>query len=792
MISYYAHVEAALRATIFHSKTTFSWFGERSPQLPAAIRHLLPPITLRDYLIFNLQHQLYSDFYCQGFAMPSSQKGGSFFFGRTPFTEALSEANAGHDTWEDNWEVRAITDEYIVVRREGLELRAHPETCSPQPGGSITLDARVQLHLPKERLYISPGFYLAVSDQPLVGADAQTLVRFYWNLTIEGAIPFVRLTTSLLNHERLPFRLKVLNAPEYYPRCDAGVIYALKKDYNQVADILKRIYAEVCAYLRCDTPVFTKSLAWGVGLAEDPGEMDSFGLHRCRLLADGMICAYEQGNHPLEQRLHVVVNRFERAGISLEEPFLNPGSRDIYSFQSPYPKRIYISYDPITAPRSHMDTEVYLRTATAIGRRLVREAVWYQDQCNWLGAETTIHPSSYEPPGEAYRALGPDLYNGTSGVALFLGQLYTAVNDPTIRRAAIGAINQALSYADTIAPLGRLGLYTGWPGIAFAAARLGLILGEESLLERARQLSQRIVLAEPDPREFDLLSGSAGAIVGLVTLAGMLDSPPFFDAAVRLGDELLRSIGRGEVGNAWTLVSDPMHCPLTGFSHGAAGVGFALLELFHVTRDERHRAAAEQAFQYERSWFGKQAGNWPDLRHVRARRSRRNRSRSFMTTWCHGAPGIALSRLRAYELIGDETCKAEATIALRTTHAATEQALRSETGNFSLCHGLAGNAEVLRYGHQLLAEESTDAALLPYRIGDAVIERYAMRGDDTWRCGTGGGETPGFMLGLAGIGYYYLRLHDSAIPLILILQREQFLAPYPGASGVRSVRCDMT
>ena len=35
----------------------------------------------------------------------------------------------------------------------------------------------------------------------------------------------------------------------------------------------------------------------------------------------------------------------------------------------------------------------------------------------------------------------------------------------------------------------------------------------------------------------------------------------------------------------------------------------------------------------------------------------------------------------------------------------------------------------------------------------------------------GGGETPNLMIGLAGIGYFYLRLYDPvAVPSVLIMQ----------------------
>ena len=44
------------------------------------------------------------------------------------------------------------------------------------------------------------------------------------------------------------------------------------------------------------------------------------------------------------------------------------------------------------------------------------------------------------------------------------------------------------------------------------------------------------------------------------------------------------------------------------------------------------------------------------------RRAKRNR-----VSWCHGARGIGLNPLRAYEVFGWETLREEAEIAVRTT-----------------------------------------------------------------------------------------------------------------------------
>ena len=57
---------------------------------------------------------------------------------------------------------------------------------------------------------------------------------------------------------------------------------------------MRDIYAHVEAQLRSEVPAFTKSLALGLGLAESPAN-ESFGLHRCRLIADGLVRSRTEG-----------------------------------------------------------------------------------------------------------------------------------------------------------------------------------------------------------------------------------------------------------------------------------------------------------------------------------------------------------------------------------------------------------------------------------------------------------------------------------------------------------------
>ena len=95
---------------------------------------------------------------------------------------------------------------------------------------------------------------------------------------------------------------------------------------------------------------------------------------------------------------------------------------------------------------------------------------------------------------------------------------------------------------------------------------------------------------------------------------------------------------------------------LTGFSHGAAGIGYALLELYDITKELKFLMAAENAFSYENHWFNKQNNNWPDFgTHDGIRVSKdKNQRLAYSYAWCHGAPGIGLSRIRAYDILRDE------------------------------------------------------------------------------------------------------------------------------------------
>jgi lantibiotic modifying enzyme len=123
--------------------------------------------------------------------------------------------------------------------------------------------------------------------------------------------------------------------------------------------------------------------------------------------------------------------------------------------------------------------------------------------------------------------------------------------------------------------------------------------------------------------------------------------------------------------------------------------------------------------------------------------------------------------VRAWELTRDPACRQEAETAIRTTSRALEGP-QAVVNGFSLCHGCAGNADLLIEAARVMNEPGHSARA--EAVAQAGIEQFEAR-RLPWPCGIpGAGETPGLMLGTAGIGYFYLRLHDTQLPSVLIVR----------------------
>ena len=437
----------------------------------------------------------------------------------------------------------------------------------------------------------------------------------------------------------------------------------------------------------------------------------------------------------------------------------------------------------------------FLDTASAIGRRLARRALWEGTTCTWEVLEPLPDP---ENRARTIRAEG-QIYQGAAGIAWFLGELYRATGDAEVGRAARGGLEHALGRGDQLSNL--FGFHSGRVGLAWMAVRLAGIFERPDYTERARRLLAPLAGRESEDAGLDVIGGAGGAIPACLDLAEKAGWDELRVMARKLGEHLIGQAQRRPEGWSWATGGEDAVRNLTGFGHGASGVGLSLLELDHATGNGRFRFAAEMAFLYERRLFNEERSNWPDLRHDdlgealfyqrmdELRRAVQDGKpmayeERYMTAWCHGSAGIGLARLRAFELTGQHVYRQEAEAALRSTLQAVEDEL-SKGGNYSLCHGLGGNCELPLLAAELLGDP--DLRQVAERAAREGIETYEAQGRP-WPCGTlGGVPDPSLLVGEAGIGTFFLRLADPETPSVLLLRPRTVKAATGQANGFREL-----
>ncbi|MEO1347955.1 MAG: type 2 lanthipeptide synthetase LanM family protein [Cyanobacteria bacterium J06635_15] len=417
-----------------------------------------------------------------------------------------------------------------------------------------------------------------------------------------------------------------------------------------------------------------------------------------------------------------------------------------------------IGQPPTVTKGQPLKRQQLISAAQTIGDRLESLALRSEDDIAWLGLSDN----------GAIMPLGVDLYNGLPGIAMFLAYLGDVTQNhryTTLAQEVLTTLRRRLEQNQP--SIQSIGAFNGWGGILYTLAHLGVLWDQPALLAEANAWVEQIPeLIELD-QALDIIGGSAGCIGSLLSLYHCTASDRTLEVAIQCGEKLIACAQPMQQGTGWPSWIATAG-PLTGFSHGAAGIAWALLELAALTGEQRFRWAALQGIAYERSAFLPDFGNWPDLRDCARKvlstqdnKQEQNAPHVCMTAWCHGAPGIGLARLRSLRHLNDATVRSEIKTALKTTLS------KGFGDNHSLCHGDLGNLELLLQASLTLDNPvwKTQVDLLATNILDNIHQQG-------WQYGTPlGVEIPGLMTGLAGIGYGLMRLAmPERIPSVLSLE----------------------
>jgi hypothetical protein len=418
-----------------------------------------------------------------------------------------------------------------------------------------------------------------------------------------------------------------------------------------------------------------------------------------------------------------------------------------------------------------------LAAAIRIGERISSRAIWSGDSCSWPSA--SVGGEQLRRADPTTHLMAPSVYSGTAGVAIFLAELFALTRDDRFRVCCRGALVNAIQNIEQCPFDSDVSFYTGHLGIVYAISRYSLHTESSEFESTARALFDSMQESKKLGNG-DIIGGASGGILALLGLLPHTSFPYSTQYAAFLGRHLVEQAVRhpGERWS-WTTVGSQTSRDLCGFAHGASGCAAAFQELWVATNDPLFRYAAERAVAYENQFFSHENKNWLDLRSnklqsiiddvgtsglarlVKEGNRPAENETSFMSAWCHGSPGIGLSRLRGYQLFEKSGLRRDAESAVECTL----ETLQTDNGNYSLCHGLFGNAETI-----VRAAEVLGAPQLSLHVEAVVRKGLALYEDSPagWPCGTPEGRwDAGLMQGESGIGYFLLRFFDASTPSLL-------------------------
>lgn len=382
------------------------------------------------------------------------------------------------------------------------------------------------------------------------------------------------------------------------------------------------------------------------------------------------------------------------------------------------------------------------------------------EDINWMGI-TSI--GSSENSSWNIQPLGVYLYEGLGGIAIFYNALQQTEFGTNLSEACKAFDNVLFQYTNDMLERSNglesesSGAFAGEASVMYVYEVLYKITGKREYLEYAEKHCKILAHTLTGDKNNDVVYGNAGAVVVLLNIYRLSQKEKYLQMACEAGDILIQNQNEGKwgCGNGQTL---------SGFSHGVAGIIYALAKLNSEQSKSIYTQAIHSGLVFENSMYIDQYENWLDNREEALKQ--KEMKNKFMAAWCHGAPGILLARSKMYNLIDDNS---DRDIILRDiNHAVHATEKYGFTDNDCLCHGNLGNTEILLEYAKDCGDEKVKNNILAARTH--IATNIINNNYDCARAYLYGYKIPGFMTGISGMGYSLLRDIHPELPCILALE----------------------
>ncbi|MVT10605.1 lanthionine synthetase LanC family protein [Chitinophaga tropicalis] len=354
-----------------------------------------------------------------------------------------------------------------------------------------------------------------------------------------------------------------------------------------------------------------------------------------------------------------------------------------------------------------------------------------------------------------------DIFNGSAGTILFFLSLYNYNPQQRYIDHCDKVLQRLIRKSYAAAPR-YYTFYTGATGLLYVCIKMYEVTQRGQYIKDAVQLA--LYLQEGILHgvvKDDLLSGHAGNLFVISYLYSHTGNEQLLQLLRSIYDLLIAHARIAPEGLKWDNEKFA-YDSLTGFSHGAAGIAYAMLQTGNYIKDEGLHYLARQALLYEMMYYDEERNNWMDLRADSKKitadealawplESFRKRM-SDTSSWAHGAVGSTLARLEAYRLTGDTLYAAQAHNGINR---ALQDVREKKRMNYTLCSGYGGHALMLIHAAKILGVPSLrDEAMY---IAEDALTFFKQHGTyNTYSAA--GGTDPALLSGTAGVGYMFLQL----------------------------------
>lgn len=412
------------------------------------------------------------------------------------------------------------------------------------------------------------------------------------------------------------------------------------------------------------------------------------------------------------------------------------------SFPVPVDRRVLPESDLTKQMESHIQK---------IAKWLCETMVATQSKAGWISIRYFNHEKWCIAPAGKY------LYDGIAGPAVFLAAYLRQFQDDRAKTAFDLVKQTMFDHTDRMmqeneghflyhekgidcerASGGQTGVLEGEGSIVSTYLMLYRITGGQEYLSYAQRHFRYIEQMYRYTSSCDYLSGNAGAVVTALRLYERTGQKRYLELAIRIEETIWEKVRWMEQGCGWCCEGEEI--PLTGMAHGSSGVLMAYSALLKHTQEQHYRDKIFDILAYENSLYSEEDGNWLDLR--------KNASCRAMNAWCHGAPGILLSRMELAAVIGEETVR-------KDIERAANALFTQNTGeHICLCHGIAGNLLIMNQ-YLKVSRQPEYERKYQQRLSDFLLNLEAYGKQVAFEyC------QPGFMNGITGVGYALLQLYS--------------------------------